>query len=357
MADQSALNLLLLMGPPPSEFQPFGESDERYHVHGGNDGIVQRLVERVGDHQIETGAVLEALRRRADGQIELGVRLRGTSTTMAAPHVILAIPFTMLRAVKIEIDLPPAKRRAIDELGYGTNAKLMLGFESRLWRTKFGTSGMVLTDLPFQCTWETSRGQDGGAGILTNFTGGRHGALVGEIPAGVDALHVVGALESIYPGIANTRWANKDVRFHWPTNPWVKGSYAAYKPGQWTTIHGAEGERVENLHFAGEHCSLESQGFMNGAVETGEMAATGHRRRPADLQSEGGLTSWSPGSSSGTRPPSMESPTPARPPGRARDPIATLARGRAGARRRPTDRGRSGARNPPVRRAPRAQGP
>jgi monoamine oxidase len=63
------------------------------------------------------------------------------------------------------------------------------------------------------------------------------------------------------------------VRFHWPTHPWTKGSYAAYRPGQWTTIHGAEGERVGNLHFAGEHCSINSQGFMNGAVETGESAA------------------------------------------------------------------------------------
>jgi monoamine oxidase len=272
-AEQSALNLLLLMGPPPRDFKTFGDSDERYHVQGGNDLLVRGLVERVGERAIQTGAVLEALRRRADGHLELGVRLRGTSTTMAARHVILALPFTMLRAVQIEIDLPPAKRRAIAEIGYGTNAKLMLGFDARPWRTKHGTSGTVLTDLPFQCTWETSRAQDGGAGILTNFTGGRHGVQMGETPAGVEALHVVGALERIYPGIADTRWAGKDVRFHWPTNQWVKGSYAAYRPGQWTTIRGAEGERVENLHFAGEHCSTDSQGFMNGAIETGERAA------------------------------------------------------------------------------------
>jgi monoamine oxidase len=280
-AEQSALNLLLLMGPPPTDFRAFGDSDERYHVRGGNDLLVRGLVDRVGEQAIQTGAVLEAIRRRADGHLELGVRLHGTSTTMAAPHVILAIPFTMLRAVKIEIELPPAKRRAIDEIGYGTNAKLMLGFDRRTWRTKYGTSGTVLTDLPFQCTWETSRAQDGGAGILTNFTGGRHGLSIGDLPAGVEALHVAGDLERIYPGIANTRWAGKDVRFHWPTNAWVKGSYAAYRPGQWTTIHGAEGERVENLHFAGEHCSVDSQGFMNGAVETGENAA---RAIAADLR-------------------------------------------------------------------------
>lgn len=272
-AEQSALNLLLLLGPPPAEFQLFGDSDERFHVRGGNDRIVQALASRVGDGAIDPGTVLEALRQRADGAIELDVRRGGQSLTIAAPHVILALPFTLLRSVTLGLELPPAKRRAIDELGYGTNAKLMLGFEKRLWRAKYGTTGTVLTDLPFQCTWETSRGQAGEAGILTNFTGGRHGIELGDADASFQALHVVGALETLFPGLADARWASQDVRFHWPSHPWSKGSYATYRPGQWTTIHGVEGERVKNLHFAGEHCSLHSQGFMNGAIETGDAAA------------------------------------------------------------------------------------
>lgn len=60
---------------------------------------------------------------------------------------------------------------------------------------------------------------------------------------------------------------------HWPTNPFVRGSYASYKVGQWTAFRGAEGEPAGRLHFAGEHCSLESQGFMNGGCETGERVA------------------------------------------------------------------------------------
>ena len=58
-----------------------------------------------------------------------------------------------------------------------------------------------------------------------------------------------------------------EVRFHWPSHPWTRGSYACYQVGQWTTIGGAEGERVGNLHFAGEHCSLRAQGFMEGGCE------------------------------------------------------------------------------------------
>jgi monoamine oxidase len=53
----------------------------------------------------------------------------------------------------------------------------------------------------------------------------------------------------------------------------VKGSYACYKVGQWTTIAGAEIEPVGNLLFAGEHCSFDYQGYMNGGAETGRRAA------------------------------------------------------------------------------------
>jgi monoamine oxidase len=64
-----------------------------------------------------------------------------------------------------------------------------------------------------------------------------------------------------------------EARFHWPSHPFTRGSYACYLPGQWTAIAGAEGERVGNLHFAGEHTSLEAQGFMEGGCESGERGA------------------------------------------------------------------------------------
>ncbi len=58
-----------------------------------------------------------------------------------------------------------------------------------------------------------------------------------------------------------------------PGELYSRGSYACYLPGQWTQFYGVEGERVGNLFFAGEHCSLEYQGYMEGACETGETAA------------------------------------------------------------------------------------
>ncbi|HEX6629797.1 MAG TPA: FAD-dependent oxidoreductase, partial [Gemmatimonadaceae bacterium] len=47
--EQSALNLLTMIGTAPDEFRIFGESDERFHVHDGNDRVPLTLAERLDD--------------------------------------------------------------------------------------------------------------------------------------------------------------------------------------------------------------------------------------------------------------------------------------------------------------------
>jgi monoamine oxidase len=270
---QSALNFLTMIELDASHLAIYGESDERFHVHEGNDRIPHALAARLG-RDVETGTVLEAVTARGDGSFTCALRRGGSSSEAAASHVLLAIPFTTLRDVRLDVPLPEPKRRAIRELGYGNNAKLMAGFSERVWRTRHGSNGSVMTSLPFQLTWETSRGQSGRAGILTNFTGGGHALELARGTAEEQARSMVDALERVFPGAREAHEGMKSVRFHWPSFPWTRGSYAGYLPGQWTSIRGAEGEAMGRLHFAGEHCSLAAQGFMEGGCETGERAAS-----------------------------------------------------------------------------------
>jgi len=272
MGDQSALNLLLMIGTEPDPFRVFGESDERFHVRGGNDGVTAALATRLGP-RIETDTRLEAVRSAPDGRLTLTVRRGEASRELTAPCVVLALPFTLLRDVRLDVELPPVKRRAIAELGYGTGAKLMAGFGERVWRVRHKSNGSLMADLPFQTTWETSRRQQGRSGVLTNFVGGRHGLELGTGTAAEQAAALVRDLETVWPGLAAARAGQKEVRFHWPSHPWTRGSYASYRVGQWTAFAGAEGEAVGRLFFAGEHCSLAAQGFMEGGCETGEAAA------------------------------------------------------------------------------------
>ena len=271
-AQQSALNFIDFIGTDAGKFHIFGASDERFHVRGGNDLVIQKLAAKVAD-AVTTGSALEALRQRADGAYVLSFRRGQASTEVVARRVVLALPFTTLRRVKLDLELPPAKRAAIERLRYGTNAKLMIGFNERVWDTRHHLGGATYSDLPLQTTWETSRLQAGSAGILTNFVGGQHGLDIGADSAKEQADRAARQLEAIYPGIAAARTGAREVRMHWPTQEWTLGSYACYGPGEWTTLRGAAGESVGNLHFAGEHCAFDYQGFMEGGAQTGEWAA------------------------------------------------------------------------------------
>lgn len=271
IGQQSALNLLLLIDPKPEPFHLYGESDERFHVNGGNARLPEALASRL-ETEIEVDTVLEAVRERADGSFLCAVRRGQASFTVTSPHVVLAIPFTLLRSVQMDVELPPVKRRAIRDLGYGANAKLLMGFTERLWRGQYRSTGSILTDLPFQMSWETSRLQAGPSGILTNFAGGDYGVAMGRGSVGERVEQLVAELEKVFPGIGLRR-SGKEVRYHWPSARFAQGSYTCYLVGQYTGIRGAEGERVRGLHFAGEHCSMEAQGFMEGGCETGETVA------------------------------------------------------------------------------------
>jgi monoamine oxidase len=72
---------------------------------------------------------------------------------------------------------------------------------------------------------------------------------------------------------AKNRYSGEKVLYNWSTSSLFEGSYSAYKIGQWSTIAGEEKRPVGNIYFAGEHCSEDFQGYMNGGAETGRIAA------------------------------------------------------------------------------------
>jgi monoamine oxidase len=268
---QSALNLLLTVGDetPADEFRVFGESDERFHIAEGNDSVPTRLAQRL-KRPVEFGTRLEAISAEGDGY-RLAVRDDNSGKEIKADILVLALPFTILRQLEVRVELPEAKRKAIQELGYGTNAKLIAGFSRRVWEQARST-GYTFTDLEFQCCWETSRGQPGTHAILTNFAGGKLGEHLNEGELQDRAAVFASQVERIYPGAAEA-FTKKAVRQHWPSSPFVLGSYTCYKPGQYSTLADSVATPVGNLFFAGEHTSVDFNGYMEGAAETGERAA------------------------------------------------------------------------------------
>lgn len=195
----------------------------------------------------------------------------GSVQDVDADFVICTIPFIILREIDIQVELPAFKRKVINELDYGTNAKLIVGTHHRVWRDQ-GYSGEIVSDADFQMAWDNSRLQAGEVGGITFYAGGQAGLTIGQGTPQAQATRLLPKLEAAFPGVVAAHNGAVE-RFHWPTHPFSKGSYACYRPGQWTTIAGAEIVPVGGLYFAGEHCSYEFQGYMNGAAETGRRVA------------------------------------------------------------------------------------
>jgi monoamine oxidase len=192
--------------------------------------------------------------------------------------VILALPFTKLRQVKglDTLQLSDEKLECIRELGYGSNAKILQGTTSRVWRSPDSglpapSNGSFYTDLGFQNLWDSSRAQPGDAGIITNYLGFKPGAT--DAKSALEAFRA--DLPKMSPKMAEAVDPNAVVSWFWAVYPFTLGSYASAKPGQYTTMLDVASEPALDgrLQFAGEHTSADFLGYMNGGVQSGNRAA------------------------------------------------------------------------------------
>jgi monoamine oxidase len=289
--DQAALNLMYLLGynASPGNFSVYGKSDERYHAIGGNEQIPQAIASYLGYQGIKLGWAMQSIKLNADGSVSLTFATPGKTQTVTADHVILAMSFSVLRTLDCSgAGFDPLKKTAIAQLGSGRNAKLQLQFRSRYWNTAgpWGTSnGNVYTDNGFQNTWDTAAGETGASGLLVDYAGGNYaGSFKPSTPYSTAADNPqvstyakawLAKLESVFPGVTK-RWNGKASLSTPFLDPLLGCSYSYWKPGQYVGFSGYEGAAQgpsQQIHFAGEHCSQDFQGYMEGGAQEGARAA------------------------------------------------------------------------------------
>jgi monoamine oxidase len=266
--EQSCFNLIFLVGTD-EELVLFGESDERYSILGGNQQIPQKLADKLANF-ISLNNQLESIKKNSDGRYLVSVRQDGSSTQETYRRILITLPFSILRTIDLQLNFPPLKERAIKELGYGYNAKLISSFRDKVWRSEYKSNGAVFTDLPWQNTWETAKYAKSKGGLITNYLGGKavlnlssNGDREGE--------KFIGSFQQVFPAIKDNY--QKSLLMDWHKLPLYQSSYSCYLVGQTTLFSGIQFEPFENIYFAGEHCSTEFQGYMEGACATGEAAA------------------------------------------------------------------------------------
>lgn len=275
---QSALNLILPLS-----------SDERFHIRGGNERLPQAIGGSLPAGTIQNGWRLTAIATDTAqrSRIALTFATAEGDRTAAFDRVILALPFSVLRTLDLDRAVfDPLKRRAIGELGYGTNAKLVLQFDERYWNGRGPWPGVgdgfLQSDLPLQSAWDSSRAEPGPSGLLTNYTGGHAGAAFEPTAAyttslssratAAHALKFLAELECVWPGVSS-HYQGLAALSSAKDDPNLLGSYSTYRVGQYTGFGGYEQVRQGNVFFAGEHTSSRFQGFMEGGAESGLRAA------------------------------------------------------------------------------------
>jgi monoamine oxidase len=283
---QSALALLFFIATNRRQaFTPFGVfSDERFHIVEGNDAVARGLAAGLPSPVALSHRLLRVA-RQADGRVRLSFATPAGTVETTHDAVVLALPAPAMRQVEFAASaaLPASNRFAIDQLDYGTNSKLMLGFRGRPWYERSNGNGASYSDLPnHQSTWETnpSLALAGVRGVITDYSGGERGARLDPTHPQTEAEAFLGDLDTVFPGSA--AMARRDARNrlvchleNWSRNPLFMGAYTNNQPGYFTTIEGLYARPAGNLFFAGEHTDsfYSYQGFMEGALLSGARAA------------------------------------------------------------------------------------
>jgi monoamine oxidase len=290
---QSALNLVYMLGiqyryqKERADMNVLGYSDQRYTTREGNQRIPLAIAASLRKGAVAFGHRLTALRKHTGGGYDCTFTTAHGSQTLRYDRVVLALPFIALRGVDTSgAGFDARKRKAIDELGYGMHTKLQMQFDERAWYGpgpwEHPADGQIWTDTGFQNSVDFSLGQPGKNGIIEVFTGGTQ-ALVDSAPVPYATIadspaverHVHGffdQLDRIWPGVSK-HWNGKATLGNAQVDPNIQASYSCWLVGQQTTIAGYERVRQGNVHFAGEHTSVEYQGFMEGGASSGLAAA------------------------------------------------------------------------------------
>ncbi|MDO3628974.1 NAD(P)/FAD-dependent oxidoreductase [Mucilaginibacter sp. BT774] len=272
-SQQSAVNFLIMFEPPSDAekgYQLFGSDHEVFKIKGGSAHLTDTLYEKVKS-SVKTGYRLTRILNSQQQGYDLEFQHQGSTAIVNAKQVIIAIPFTMLRTIDFNVPMPEGKRKCINEIGYGNSSKLFIGVSHKPWR-ETGSQGYTFTDLSFGCGWDSSQMQSDKEGSFTVFAGGNFSDRLKNESAQSLTESFLSDFDTIFPGM-DKAFNQKTSKFYWPDNPESKAAYSSFKVGQWSTLAGWEKVPVGEIYFAGEHTSSDFQGYMNGAAQTGRMAA------------------------------------------------------------------------------------
>ena len=240
-----------------------GVQQER--IVGGMQTILDAIAARLGD------AVRLAAPVREIRQDVAGVDVVSDRVTVHASRAIVAIPPVLASHVRWTPRLPTDRMFLLDRLPAGWAWKLALVYDEAFWRTD-GLSGQTLAmESPFIVSIDAC-GATAPPGILNTFVVGPDARHLARLSPAERRRTVVDEMAARF-GPKATR-VRDYVEQEWASEEWTRGCFMShYAPGVMTQFGHLVREPVGRVHFAGTETSAVMNGFIDGAVRSGERAA------------------------------------------------------------------------------------
>jgi monoamine oxidase len=277
--DASDLSALYVL----RQFAMLRQSTQRYKIQGGMDLLPRAMASGLGNIVRYSVPVVRVVRESSggrgsersrsggsDGQrFRVDYRVGSRVESLTASRIIFAIPFTTLREIEIRPRLSREKERAIAQLSYYPVTRFLLQSRTRFWRSG-DLSGSARTDRATE-VWDSTYDQvTSPRGILGASVGGRIGRTLLEMSADDSLAFGTGLVADAFPAIRSQ--FEKGFVQRWALDPWSRGAFPVFKPGEMSTLMPTIAGPENGIHFAGEHTSSWT-GWMEGALQSGERAA------------------------------------------------------------------------------------
>lgn len=243
-----------------AESSPKNEMD--YKMTGGNSRLVQEFAKRIGESNIRTGIKVTEINQRAGT-----VTVKAGDETFRADACICTAPVASLRRIKFDPPLPAAQRDAAHKLTYARIIKNSVLYENRFWKDE---NFSMVSDTTSHYYFHSTQSQPGTEGILTAYAIGEKA----DVLASQDDTRRMNIITRDLHDFNDRApvLAKGIASYAWQRDEFTEGAYALYRPGQWFGIRPILARPHGKVLFAGEHIA-DWQGFMEGAIETGEAAA------------------------------------------------------------------------------------
>jgi len=240
-----------------------GAQENRFHL--GAQVVSNRVAAALGERVILNAPV------HTITQDDHGVRVASDSLTVTAQRAIIAIPPTLAGRLRYHPKLPATRDQLTQRVPMGTVIKVQCLYDTPFWRDD-DLSGQVASDSGVVRISFDNTPENGTPGVLLSFIEGDEGRIWGRHSLEERRTAVLDCLVQYFGEKA--AHPNEYIEQNWAEEEYSRGCYAGYMPpGVWTMYGTALREPIGRLHWAGTETATIWNGYMDGAVQSGERAA------------------------------------------------------------------------------------